>query len=218
MTDKILSVKQMQAYESAYINTKESGSTLMERAGKMCAQKIIKTYFNKGQTGLVSIFCGPGGNGGDGLVIGRILSQKNIQCVCFIVPPSNGRLKDLTAQNKKRALAANVSVTDIGADTSRATVYVQKSYLVVDALLGLGAGAGYAPRPIFQWVSDVVNTGSKIISIDGPSGIEMDNGQKYLERPVKAAETYVLGFMKRGLLEPCAAEYVGQLSVLDIFA
>ena len=218
MTDKILSVKEMQAYESAYINTTLSASALMERAGTMCAYKIIKNYFKQGQTGLVSIFCGPGGNGGDGLVIGRILAHNNIQSVCFLVPPSNGRLKDLTAQNKKRALYADVSVTDIAADTSRAAAYVQKSYIVVDALLGLGAGAGYAPRPIFQAVADVVNAGSNIISIDGPSGIEMDNGKKYLERPVVAAETYVLGFMKRGLLEPCAAEYVGKLSVLDIFA
>ena len=78
MTDKILSVKEMQAFESAYINAKVSASALMERAGKMCAHKIIKTYFNQGQKGLVTIFCGPGGNGGDGLVIARILRQKNI--------------------------------------------------------------------------------------------------------------------------------------------
>lgn len=218
MTDKILSVKEMQSFESAYINTKISAAALMERAGKMCAHKILKTYFSQGQKGLVTIFCGPGGNGGDGLVIARILAQKNINCVCFLVPPSNGRLKDLTAQNKKRALAADVNVIGIGEDACDAAIYAKKSYLVVDALLGLGAGAGYAPRPIFQTVCDAVNTGSKIVSIDGPSGIEMDDGTKYLERPVKAAETYVLGFMKRGLLEPCAAEYVGQLSVLDIFA
>ena len=146
------------------------------------------------------------------------LRQKNIKCTCFLVPPSTGRLKDLIAQNKKRAMDADVNVIGIGEDASDAEIYAKKSYLVVDALLGLGAGAGYAPRPIFQAVCDAVNTGSKIVSIDGPSGIEMDDGKKYLERPVKAAETYVLGFMKRGLIEPCAAEYVGQLSVLDIFA
>ncbi|MDR0646665.1 MAG: hypothetical protein LBG46_06970, partial [Elusimicrobiota bacterium] len=93
-----------------------------------------------------------------------------------------------------------------------------KTYVAVDALLGLGANNAYPARAVFQEIIDIINGCANIISIDGPTGVDMDSGLPYLARAVKAKETYALGFMKKGLILPHSAQYAGKLTVLDIFS
>jgi len=212
---KTVSVKEMQDFERAYMASKADASELMERAGEACASKIA-SYFKPEEENFACIFCGPGGNGGDGFVIARRLAEQDIPCFCFAVPGENGDFKPLTETKRIAASSAGVNIT-LAEDGFKAAPDFKKAFVAVDALLGLGAG-GYKPRSIYQQLADLINSSRRIISIDGPTGINMDSGAKYLERPVKADETYTFGFIKRGLVASEAKQYTGILSVLDIFA
>lgn len=214
--EKTISVKEMQEYERDFMARKMNADLLMERAGEMCAQKIIRDFFTSPSDKAVAVFCGHGGNGGDGFVIARILSENKIPCVCYAVAGRDGNFSPLTQSKYKRAIAAGVLV-DILQDNCAINI-PENTVLAVDALFGLGSGAGHTPRPIFQTAVNVINRAKSIISIDGPSGVDMDNGEPFLNPPVKATQTYTLGFVKRGLVSKKAQKYTGKLIVLDIFA
>lgn len=209
---EIFTVAQMQQYEQDLFKGGLNADILMENAGRLCAQQLLNSDLPEGQ---VTVLCGPGGNGGDGLVLARCLMENKVPAVCYIVPSQN--YKELVLKNIKRAFVCHVSVKEIE-DISAVEKAVQKSALVVDALLGLGASATHSGSKIYQALADIINHHKNIVSIDGPTGLDLDNADHYLERPVKAMETYTLGFIKRGLILPAAAEYIGKLTVLDIFA
>ena len=49
--------------------------TLMERAGEAVAQAILENFGTSGKKGVV-VIAGKGNNGGDGLVVARVLKKK----------------------------------------------------------------------------------------------------------------------------------------------
>src|SRR5271154_7472265 len=49
------------------------GITLMERAGLAVADEAARLTKSRGR---IVVLCGPGGNGGDGFIAGRLLSQR----------------------------------------------------------------------------------------------------------------------------------------------
>ena len=53
---------------------------LMERAGATCSEWIAD-YINRKRINDIRIFCGSGNNGGDGLVIARLLSEQPMEVV-----------------------------------------------------------------------------------------------------------------------------------------
>lgn len=206
----------MQDYEAGVIQNGLHADILMENAGRLCAQQILNTYFDGPSDKQVTVFCGPGNNGGDGLVLARCLLEHRIRCVCYILPPSNKQYKDLVMRNIKRAFICNLSMREIDGLKEISEV-APKTYLAVDCLLGLGASKAVTPRPLFQDIVDVINSCKNIVSIDGPTGLDMDDASLYLKNPVEADETYSLGYLKRGLVLPEAKKYTGKLTVLDIF-
>ena len=59
-----------------------SSIDLMERAATKATEKIVELFPNEVN---YKIFVGPGNNGGDGLVIARLLAEKNIFAQLFII-------------------------------------------------------------------------------------------------------------------------------------
>ncbi|MDR1123122.1 MAG: NAD(P)H-hydrate epimerase [Elusimicrobiota bacterium] len=210
-----VSVKEMQAREAALFKSGLNADLLMENAGRLCAQEILNDYFRPFMEEQATVFCGPGNNGGDGLVLARRLAEYRVPVVCYIIPPANGEYKELVMRNLKRAFVCHVSVKEID-NTATLKKAAAKTYVAVDALLGLGAAAR-AGGGLIQEVIDIINTCRNIVSIDGPTGLGMDDARPYLPRPVRANATYTLGFAKKGLTLKEAAPYTGRLRVLDIF-
>ncbi|MDR1683853.1 MAG: NAD(P)H-hydrate epimerase [Elusimicrobiota bacterium] len=210
----LVSVKEMRDYESALFAKGISADIVMENAGRLCAQELINAYFNDGQTGQVSVFCGPGNNGGDGLVLARCLLENRIAAVCYIMRP-RGEYKPLVLKNIKRAFVCGLSVKEVES-VKDVKAAIEKSFIAVDAVLGLGA----APEtsPFLEDLCAAINTCKTVISIDGPTGVDMDSGKPYLKNAVKATQTYTLGFIKKGLVVAAAKEYTGKLLLLDIFS
>ncbi len=76
---KILSSAQIYEADQATIkNLPISSTDLMEKAASKCFEWIIKQFPDPSRR--IHVCCGMGNNGGDGLVISRLLLEKGFRC------------------------------------------------------------------------------------------------------------------------------------------
>ncbi|MGH3114567.1 MAG: NAD(P)H-hydrate epimerase, partial [Gaiellaceae bacterium] len=128
MWTDLYTAEEMRAAEAAY-----RGPTLelMERAGRKVAEEILGRY---PEARRVAVWCGPGANGGDGLVVARELARARRACVVRLLGAEEKVTGD-AAVNLRRARRDGIP-------------FVEKpgaAYVVVDALFGTGFRG--KPRP-----------------------------------------------------------------------
>nr|XP_022307836.1 NAD(P)H-hydrate epimerase-like [Crassostrea virginica] len=142
---------------------------LMELAGYSCAVAIAKSYPPEKLTpsnGAVLVCCGPGNNGGDGLVCARHLKLFGYNPSLFYPKKPNKPLFDnLTMQCLGMELPF---LSEFPGDPET----LQASYgLVVDALFGLSFTPPPPVRPAFAGVLDTLRrVRVPVCSVDVPSG------------------------------------------------
>jgi NAD(P)H-hydrate epimerase len=87
---------------------------------------------------------------------------------------------------------------------------------VVDGLLGTGARG--EPKPPLDAVIDQINEArAQRFAIDLPSGLDCDTGEA-AQHTIRASHTCTFLAPKAGFAAPGAAQYTGQVHVLDIGA
>ncbi|XP_013112398.1 NAD(P)H-hydrate epimerase isoform X2 [Stomoxys calcitrans] len=148
---------------------KFSVDQLMELAGLSCSHAIAKC-FAANEHKRVLVCCGPGNNGGDGLVCARHLSLMGyLPKVYYPKPTPNSLYENLTHQCK----AMNIEFLE----TCPPSELLNKSYdLIVDALFGFSfkPPVREAFVPIIKALQE---TRLPIASIDIPSGWHVENGK-----------------------------------------
>ncbi|XP_049820129.1 NAD(P)H-hydrate epimerase isoform X2 [Aethina tumida] len=150
---------------------KYSVDQLMELAGLSCATAIAKTYtHDKLCDKLILICCGPGNNGGDGLVCARHLKLFNYQPVLYYPKKTD---KPLYHNLTHQCVAMNIPfIEKLPSDCEITSKYG----LVVDALFGFS----FKPpvRPDFVPVIELLkSTKVPVASIDIPSGWNVEQGE-----------------------------------------
>nr|XP_022305749.1 NAD(P)H-hydrate epimerase-like isoform X1 [Crassostrea virginica]XP_022305750.1 NAD(P)H-hydrate epimerase-like isoform X1 [Crassostrea virginica] len=146
---------------------------LMELAGYSCAVAIAKCYPPEKLTpsnGAVLVCCGPGNNGGDGLVCARHLKLFGYNPSLFYPKKPN---KPLFDNLTKQCLGMELPfLSEFPGDPET----LQASYgLVVDALFGFS----FTPpvRPAFAGVLDILRrVRVPVCSVDVPSGWHVEDG------------------------------------------
>jgi NAD(P)H-hydrate epimerase len=137
---------------------------LMEHVGKECA-RIIEEKRGKGKK--VMVFCGPGNNGGDGLVCARYLAKDNDVVIVMVAKPKTEAAKT----NLRMAQEAGVPITSLDDLES------PEEDIVVDALLGIGA-SGPLRGDIKEACALINSMDAYKISIDVPTGSGQEDGVK----------------------------------------
>lgn len=181
---------------------------LMENAGRSVAQEII-SRFQKNKKAVV--FCGLGGNGGDGFVVARHLLAADFEVTVVLM----GRSRDINheaALNNWVILQSLQDKVDLIEVTDSSLIPKVNAGIVIDALLGIGT-KGKLKAPITQAVNYVNSSSSFKIAVDVPTGIDSDTGE-VLGLAVKADLTVTFHKKKPGLEK--AKKYVGDLVVADI--
>jgi len=85
---------------------------------------------------------------------------------------------------------------------------------IVDALFGTGLRGPV--RPPFDRIIDTINARlGRVLAVDIPSGLDCDTG-KPLGATVRACHTVTFVAAKTGFVNPAAAEWLGQVHVVDI--
>ncbi len=181
---------------------------LMENAGRSVAQETI-TRFQKNKKAVV--FCGLGGNGGDGFVAARHLLAEDFEVTVVLVGRSRDISHEAALSNWGILESLRDKVTLIEVSDSSLIPKVNAG-IIIDALLGTGTKGKLKP-PIAQVVDYINSLNGFKIAIDVPTGIDSDTGEA-LGIAVKADLTITFHKSKPGLDK--AKKYVGELEVVDI--
>ena len=197
--EKIYSVEEIQTIEKEEFKKLRNSYVLMKRAGTNCAKKI---YISKLNCKFI-ILCGPGNNGGDGLVISKVLRKLN-QNVTLYCLESDIYKGDAKIAYKKNRLTKN-NYNDLN---------IPKNSVIIDCIFGIGLKRKV--KGIYKKIIKKVNSSKQhVISIDIPSGINGNNG-KIMGEAIKADNTYTLHAKKIGLTVNAGVKYSGKISVIDI--
>jgi NAD(P)H-hydrate epimerase len=179
---------------------------LMENAGSRVADQIASRF--KPTKTRIAIFCGLGGNGGDGLVAARHLLSQGFRIEVVLA----GKPTDITSEetrinlNALQSLAGSINIHE-AIDSS--LIPDVKADVIVDALLGTGLKGTPRP-PVTQLISKINAMKAFKVAVDVPSGINSDTGEAFGEA-IKADVTITFHKPKIGLEK--AGKYVGELVV-----
>lgn len=111
---------------------KYSVDQLMELAGLSCAHSIAKCYSQSNIQKPILVCCGPGNNGGDGLVCARHLALLGYKCTIYYPKRTDKELyRNLVAQ----CTAFNDAINFID-NCPIANDLIDKYSLIIDALFG----------------------------------------------------------------------------------
>lgn len=183
---------------------------LMERAGAACALEISALT---DRLAPVAVIAGQGNNGGDGLVIARLLHEMGYRIQIFIMAFGNKGTPDFEA-NLRRVELAEIPIT---------WMYQKENIpdfsgfrVLIDAIFGSGL-----TRPVTGLAAEVIaginDSGAQIIAIDMPSGLCSDEWTNPDEGAiVEAAVTLTLEIPKLSLLMSRNFRYVGCMRVIPI--
>ncbi|KPV62181.1 MAG: Hydroxyethylthiazole kinase [Candidatus Bathyarchaeota archaeon BA2] len=182
---------------------------LMENAGRSVAAELASRF--KPKEARVVVFCGSGGNGGDGFVVARHLTCFGFKVEVILA----GRSADIVDKEARRnwlALQALKDIIPLHEVYDSTLIPSLEADVVVDALLGIGLKGTLRP-PILQLVRKINEMKAFCVAVDVPTGINSDSGEVFGDA-VKADLTVVFHETKPGLTK--AKEYAGEIIVRDI--
>lgn len=205
---KVYTSAQMREREQAAVDAGSSFEQLMENAGQAAAADLLRRC---SQAGRVLVVCGKGNNGGDGLVMARVLQQHGWQVeVLWVLGES---LSELASLNRERLLALpDVQFVALQDWLARA---VQPDYdVIIEGIFGTGF-VGALPDAVVQ-VCEVLNglAGLKV-ALDMPTGLNGDTaaiGQVVFDADI----TYAFAAWKPAHLSAAGERWCGEKVCLDI--
>ena len=191
------------------------GVVLMENAGRGAAEVLLRKY---PEAKIFLILCGPGNNGGDGFVAARhlALAERTPTVVTTIeIEEYKKAAKDsafaaMSTQKSGLDIVCSKNLTD-----SELSSLISSSDVVVDALLGTGAGG--APRGEIRRLIELCGKADLVVSLDVPSGVDPDTGI-VAETTVSAELTITFLAEKIGLAVSPGSLHSGEVVICGIGA
>ncbi|MEI6764432.1 MAG: NAD(P)H-hydrate dehydratase [Bacteroidota bacterium] len=208
---KILAVEQIREADAfTIINEPVSSIDLMERAAGAAFNWLMQRF---GRSGSFIIFCGTGNNGGDGLVIARMLAAKNISVKIIIAHFTDKSSIDFSVNLDALKKIRNISINEISQNDVMPVI--PKGSIVIDALFGSGLN-----KPLSGFAASLVNhmnkSGNNIISIDIPSGLFGDDNTQNDGAIIEAAVTLTFHCPKLAFMFAENFRYTGEWHVIPI--
>ncbi|MFM9908687.1 MAG: NAD(P)H-hydrate dehydratase [Chitinophagaceae bacterium] len=206
---QLLDRAQIKAWDDYTILCEKSTSIqLMEQAAGACFNWLMKEGYQKKT---FTIFCGPGNNGGDGLVLARLLTNNGFLVTTYITDSEKMGSVD-NRENLHRLRATTTTIIEVGKVTS--VKLDTPGNIVIDALFGSGLN-----KPLTdlyeQLVQHINANASEIISIDIASGLFSDKSS-IGNTIIKPSHTLSFQCYKLAFLMAENEDYLGQVHILDI--
>jgi hydroxyethylthiazole kinase-like uncharacterized protein yjeF len=177
---------------------------LMEHAG----YGVARTVEQLSPDGAVTVVCGKGNNGGDGLVVARLLKEagRDVEVVCTASPD------DLSED--ARANFERLSDQRVVGWESAGSEAIGRAALIVDALLGTGF-EGVPRGPVAEAIEAINAADARVVSVDVPSGVDASSGEVG-GTAVKADLTASFHTAKPGLWIHPGKAHAGRTMTIDI--
>ncbi len=207
----VLTAVAQRALDEMSVDRGVSPFELMESAGRSAATWIVDRL----SPGRVLVLVGPGGNGGDGLVVARRLADSGIDVQTFLLQPAD-RLGEVPRGMLDRLErdGGRVEVLTEGAAAGKLDAALSSADRIVDAIFGSGLSRPLAG--LYRRVVERLNAvGTPVVSLDLPSGLPSDRGE-LLGEAVRADVTLAMEFLKPAhLLFPASAR-CGNVAVVPV--
>jgi ADP-dependent NAD(P)H-hydrate dehydratase / NAD(P)H-hydrate epimerase len=204
----LLDAETMRAVDRWAINVRGVSSLdLMERAGA----GVTRIVEHVAPDGPAVVVCGKGNNGGDGLVVARLLREtgRSVTVVCVA---SLGSFAGDARANLERLLGEVPLV--LTEDRERSKQALTEAIVIVDALLGTGFEG--EPRGAVGEAIEAVNAATApVVSVDVPSGVDASTGVAS-GAAVRAAATVTFHAGKPGLWIAPGKAHAGEVHTIDI--
>ena len=207
---ELFTAAQMRAIETAAIASGQvTGLELMERAGRGVVDAVFAEWPDLAAGSFRAVvLCGPGGNGGDGYVIARLLRQWGWQVSVYATAPPLAPdamvMRDQWAGEVRPESALDWPAFGGGP-------------LVVDAMFGTGLTRDIAPG-VWGSLAMAQARRCRIVAVDILSGLCADSGRvrsaDYIETPVGLTVTFQRPRVGHHLGQGAALS--GRLRVVDI--
>jgi len=200
----IVDSKQMLILEKEMFSDGMPQEALMEKAGIQISRWLLKKkpLLKNG----ITVFIGPGHNGGDGAVIARELFLKGFYVQVWCPFPIK---KTLTNDHLNY-------LTSIGVTKLVEPPDANGKDLWIDAVFGNNQTRKVDDKLIKLFNQKFHKKSGKVISIDIPTGLCPDKGEPFFENAVKADYTLAIGLYKIGLTQDSALPFIGELHHIDI--
>jgi NAD(P)H-hydrate epimerase len=200
--DPLFEAEEMRAADAYAIEEREVPSLdLMERAGAGLT-RLVAAHATDGP---VRVVVGKGNNGGDGLVVARLLREEGREADVLAVADLGEAQGDV---------AANLERLPGDPPHDFSPEVLEQSGAVVDAMLGTGF-EGTPREPIASAIEAINAQDAPVIACDAPSGVNASTGEIEGDA-VRAAATGTFHGAKLGLLVNPGATHAGAVEVIDI--
>ena len=200
--EPLYEAEEMRAADSWAIEERGTpGVDLMERAGVGLARVTAQAA----RPGPVRVVCGKGNNGGDGLVVARLLRAEGREVDVLAV----GDLSETKGD-------ARTNLDRLPGDAPRdfAPEALAGSGAIVDAMLGTGFEG--SPRdPVAGAITAINDADAVVVACDVPSGVNASTGEVETAA-VRARVTATFHGPKVGLYVDPGKEHAGSVEVVEI--
>ena len=206
----LLTSKQTREVDSHTISTKPISSIdLMEEASRAFVNAFRNEFADK--TELISIYCGTGNNGGDGLAVARMLKEDGYVIHVIVARFTEKSSIEFETNLKKLSLTgiSILEISDVG------ELPEENSNVIIDALLG--SGLNKALEGELKKIVDYLNSLQKtIVSIDVPTGLPTEGTIDLHASVIKAKLVITFQRPKINFFFPESAIGLERFIVVDI--
>ncbi|MEO6523958.1 MAG: NAD(P)H-hydrate dehydratase [Mucilaginibacter sp.] len=180
---------------------------LMKRASKAFTKQFVEEYPDKGKG--ITVYCGTGNNGGDGLAIARLLKAEHYNVAVKITRFSEKSSRDFAANLKN---LKGIEVTEIKPGD---VIPAEQSDIIIDALLGSGLNKPLADD--YARLVEYLNTLNRVVvAVDVPTGFYTEGEIAKKALVLKANLVITFQQAKLNFLLPESAAYMDRFVVADI--
>lgn len=184
---------------------------LMENAAIGCV-RWLTGKFPSPQS--ITLLCGRGNNGGDGLAIARHLQNIGWDCRVFLWGPIERLSGDNMANYEILQQGSSVQLEVAESASEKSLQSIRSSQVVVDAMLGTGA-SGNPRTPLADWIEASGTSSAFRVAIDIPTGISAETGETWSPH-FGADATLTFVSQKPAMSLPESRANFGEIVVLPI--
>ena len=178
---------------------------LMENVANNAASYIIK-YFNENNLNIrkIAIFCGSGNNGGDGLALGRHLSELfDVTIFQF------GNIEKMSTETRKNyEIIKNIPIIQLNSVTSLDDInqLTLDFDCIIDSLIGIG-GSDKLRENIIPLLKKINNAKAVKIAIDMPTGLDADTSKAHTDTFRADLTINITGYKFAAINKKCQPYY-----------
>lgn len=203
------SIKKLDAYTIEHEPI--TSINLMERAATALTKAITDRWSAETP---VTIFAGPGNNGGDALAVARMMAEKGYKTEVYLFNIKEKLSPDCQTNKERVEMMEEIRFHEIS--TQFVPPVLTPEHLVIDGLFGSGLN-----KPLsggFAAVVKYINSSpARVVAIDMPSGLMGEENTFNVKNSIIRADvTFSLQLPKLAFLFAENSKFVGEWELLDI--